>query len=116
MDTPASAHLVVCRLTFRFFACASPFLVKEVHCSNCIRKLTIPPHHCLCVADQWSFLMQEKQGETDHGAHPDTQAASVAYLLCAGLCADMGLLDPTGHLIPNPFLCGRIKENVCGRE
>src|SRR5215469_8180519 len=37
--------------------------------------------------------MQEMQGETDHGSHPDPQATSGTDLLCVGLCLDMGFLD-----------------------
>src|SRR5260221_14760881 len=98
MDTPTSTHLVVCRLTFRFFACASPFPLKGVHFRNCILKMTMTPHHGIRVADQLFILMQERQGEIEHGSHPDTQAASVTDLLCSGLCTDMGVLDPTGNL------------------
>src|SRR5258707_2764227 len=44
------------------------------------------------------YSQSRETRETSHGSHPDAQAAFLTYLLCADLCPDMGLRDPTDTL------------------
>src|SRR5216683_3537590 len=70
-------------------------------------------------ADPTGHTSEHNTGKSQQHVNPPlivSERCAIRASICGSRigCASSSLLTPS--LIPNPFLCGIIKENVCGRE